>query len=91
MPVSPAARSPTSSPAQAWRLAAGDCKQEHITFGALGPDLQAVDVTPERLLVELVRGWQCLIERDPRVLAWIIDYQRPAAGWPDYPIEGTPS
>ena len=72
-------------------LAAGECKQEHITFGAFGADLRPLDMTPERLAAELVRGWQYLIERDPRVLAWIMEYQRPHFAWPDYPIEGTPS
>ena len=72
-------------------LATNDCRQEHSTVGAFGPGLEALDLTPERLLAELVRGWQYLIERDPRVLAWLADYQRPPAGWPDYPIEGTPS
>jgi len=71
-------------------LAAGDCKQEHVTFGAFGPDLQALELTPERLLTEMVRGWQYLIERDPRVLAWIMEYQRANFAWPAYPIEGTP-
>ena len=72
-------------------LAAGDCKQEHSTVGAFGPDLQAVDMPPERLLAELVTGWQYLIERDARVLAWITEYQRTHFEWPPYPIEGTPS
>lgn len=72
-------------------LASGGCKQEHSTVGAFGADLQAVDMTPERLLVELVTGWQYLIERDPRVLAWITEYQRTHFEWPAYPIEGTPS
>jgi hypothetical protein len=72
-------------------LAAGDCKQEHVTFGAFGADLQPMALTPERLLVDLVTGWEYLIERDPRVLAWIMQYQRANFAWPDYPIEGTPS
>jgi hypothetical protein len=72
-------------------LAGNDCRQEHSTVGAFGSDLRALDVTPERLLAELVRGWQYLIERDPRVLAWIMEYQRPHFAWSEYPIEGTPS
>jgi hypothetical protein len=72
-------------------LETNDCKQEHVTFGAFGPDLEALDLTPERLLVELVKGWQYLVDRDPRVLAWIMEYQRANAEWPPYPIEGTPS
>ena len=29
-------------------------------------------------------------QRDPRVLAWIVDYQGQCFTWPDYPVEGTP-
>jgi hypothetical protein len=72
-------------------LARHDCRQEHTTFAAFGPDLERLDLTPERLLVELVAGTQYLIDRDPRVLAWIGEFQRPRAGWPAYPTEGTPS
>jgi hypothetical protein len=72
-------------------LAANDCHQKHSTFGAFGPDLRPLDLTPERLLVDVVKGWGYLIERDPRVLAWIMEYQRPHFAWPEYPIQGTPS
>lgn len=51
-------------------LSCFDCRQVHVTFGALGPDLSPLDITPERLLVELVKGFQYLSERDPRVLSW---------------------
>jgi hypothetical protein len=71
-------------------LASGDCRQTHSTYGAFGPDLRALDLSPEVLLRELVRGWDYLIERDPRVLAWIMQYQLPLAEWPAYPTEGTP-
>jgi hypothetical protein len=67
-----------------------DCDQVHATFGAFGADLQRVDLTPEELLVELISGWQYVFERDPRVLAWILNYQLPLAEWPPYPGEGTP-
>ena len=67
-----------------------NCRQTHTTFGAFGPDLEPLDMTPERLLVELVRGSQYLFERDPRVLSWIVDYQKQHFTWPDYPVEGTP-
>jgi hypothetical protein len=72
-------------------FAAHDCHQKHSTFGAFGPDLRPLDLTPERLLVDVVKGWGYLIERDPRVLAWIMKYQRPHFAWPEYPIHGTPS
>ena len=71
-------------------LASHDCRQVHTTFRAFGPDLKPLDLTPERLLMELVRGSEYLCERDPRVLSWIMDFQRPHFRWPDYPIAGTP-
>jgi len=67
-----------------------DCEQVHATFATFGADLQPVDMTTERLLVELVNGWQYLIERDPRILPWIVDHQRLSYPWPAYPVEGTP-
>jgi hypothetical protein len=67
-----------------------DCRQVHTTFEAIGEDLEPLDLTPEELLVELVRGWQYLIDRDPRLLPWIVDYQGQHFGWRPYPVEGTP-
>jgi hypothetical protein len=71
-------------------FATHDCRQVHTTFGAFGEDLEPLELSPECLLVELVKGGEYLIERDPRVLAWIMEYQRPHFRWPDYPIAGTP-
>ena len=71
-------------------LAAGDCRQVHATFGAFDSSLERMDITPERLLLELASGYDYLIERDPRVLWWIADEQRKHFEWPQYPIEGTP-
>lgn len=71
-------------------FASHDCRQVHTTFGAFGPDLEAREMTPERLLMELVKGSQYLAERDPRVLSWIVDYQKPHFRWPEYPVAGTP-
>jgi len=68
-----------------------ECRQVHTNFGAFGPELRPVELAPERLLAELVGGWTYLIERDPRVLAWITEFQRPERGWPEYPVAGTPS
>jgi hypothetical protein len=68
-----------------------DCSQMHTTFGAFGRDLKPLELTPERLLVEVVKGSQYLFERDARVLAWIVDYQKRCFTWPEYPIAGTPS
>jgi hypothetical protein len=71
-------------------LANGDCRQVHTTFGAFGEDGEAIELSQDELLVELVRGWSHLLDRDPRLLSWITEYQRPSAGWSAYPIEGTP-
>jgi hypothetical protein len=71
-------------------LASNDCRQMHSIFGAFGADGRSLDLSPERLLSEAVKGWQYLIDRDPRVLAWIMQYQQPHFAWPEYPIEGTP-
>jgi Protein of unknown function (DUF707) len=68
-----------------------DCKQFHATFGAFGPDLRPLDLTAEQLLVDEVAGWRYLIERDPRVLTWIVDFHRQRFALPRYPTEGTPS
>jgi hypothetical protein len=67
-----------------------DCRQMHTTFAAFGADLQTLEMTPEHLLREVVKGSQYLVERDPRVLSWIMDYQKPHFRWPAYPIAGTP-
>ena len=67
-----------------------DCHQMHVTYGAFDSSLERVEMPPEQLLARLVDGWRYLIERDPRVLWWIADYQRPHFAWPEYPIAGTP-
>jgi hypothetical protein len=71
-------------------LANGDCRQMHTTFAAFDSNLERLDIGPEQLLVDLVEGWQYLIDRDPRLLWWITEYQRPWFEWPEYPIAGTP-
>ncbi|HEX2577375.1 MAG TPA: hypothetical protein VHK88_13555, partial [Aquihabitans sp.] len=67
-----------------------DCRQMHTTFGAFGADHQPIDLSPERLLLDLVDGWDYLYERDPRVLAWIAHFQSQHFTWPEYPVAGTP-
>ncbi len=67
-----------------------ECEQVHATFAAFGPDLKPLETTPEQLLAALVDGFQYLIDRDPRVLAWLAAYQRPHFEWTEYPIAGTP-
>jgi hypothetical protein len=71
-------------------LASYDCRQMHNTVALFGPDLKKLELSQEALLDELTQGWGYLIEKDPRVLDWIADFQRPESGWPDYPVEGTP-
>jgi hypothetical protein len=71
-------------------MADNDCRQLHATLGAFGSDLARLDLTAEQLLADLVAGWRYLHERDPRILAWIAEFQRPASGWPEYPVAGTP-
>ncbi|MCW2853631.1 MAG: hypothetical protein JWM84_3295 [Nocardioides sp.] len=68
-----------------------DCRQEHTTFGAFGPDDKRVELDPEAFFVELVRGWQHLIDADPRVLTWLVHFQQQLFEWPAYPVEGTPA
>jgi hypothetical protein len=72
-------------------LARYECQQVHTTFGAFGSDLERIPLSPEALLAELVLGAQPLIERDPRVLSWICDFQKAHFAWQEYPVEGTPS
>ncbi len=67
-----------------------ECEQVHATFGAFGPDLARLDLGPEALLAELAAGYDYLIERDPRVLHWIAEFQRPHFDWTPYPVAGTP-
>ncbi len=67
------------------------CGQVHTTFGAFRSDLEPLALSPEDLLAELVRGWDYLIDRDPRVLAWIAEFQRRQFGCPEYPVAGTQS
>jgi hypothetical protein len=66
------------------------CAQVHATFGAFGPDLAPLQLGPDELLAELVRGADYLIERDPRVLTWIAEYQRTRFPSSAYPVAGTP-
>jgi hypothetical protein len=67
-----------------------DCRQVHTTFGAFGPDLAPLELSPHEFFAQLVKGSQYLIDRDPRVLSWLVDFQRAQMEALEYPIEGTP-
>jgi hypothetical protein len=71
-------------------LADNACGQMHVTFGGWGDDLERLDLTEEQLLEEVLRGSDYLIERDPRVLGWIAEFQRARVPCADYPVAGTP-
>ena len=71
-------------------LATHDCEQTHTTFGVFDSELRPVHLSPERLAAELVKGWQYLVDSDPRVLAWLMDYQRLHFEFERYPTSGTP-
>jgi hypothetical protein len=68
-----------------------DCRQVHTTFAAIGDDLEEMDLSPEALTVRLAEGWAYLFDSAPSVLPWLLEAQRPAAGWVDYPIAGSPA
>jgi hypothetical protein len=68
-----------------------ECAQVHTTFGAFNAELEPLPLSPEELLADLVRGWAYLIDQDPRVLAWIMEFQRRQFSCPEYPVAGTPS
>ncbi|HYP47570.1 MAG TPA: hypothetical protein VEQ61_02930 [Thermoleophilaceae bacterium] len=71
-------------------MAEYDCHQVHATFAAFGTDLKRLALGPESLLAQVVKGWEYLIERDPRILSWVMDFQKPHFDWPEYPVAGTP-
>lgn len=72
-------------------LARYDCRQEHVTYGGFGADLEPIELDGEALLHELAAGWRPLIDADPRVLSWLGHYQRgDAVTVPPYPVAGTP-
>jgi hypothetical protein len=71
-------------------LAANDCRPMHTTHAAFGADLQRLEMSSARFFAELVKGYDYLIERDPRVLSWLVDFQAPYLPALEYPQEGTP-
>jgi hypothetical protein len=67
------------------------CPAQMVTFAGIGPDLQELSLTPEALLVELVRGWRYLFDASPNVLRWLFDQQQCLFSPSPYPISGLPS
>jgi hypothetical protein len=67
------------------------CRQVHTTYAAFGATGQPLPLDPDAFFAELVSGWRHLIEADPRVLSWLIEFQRPLLRIPEYPVPGTPS
>ena len=66
------------------------CQQVHTTFGAFDSRFEPMDRSSEELLGDLTSGWQYLVDRDPRILEWIISFQRSDPHCLEYPGEGTP-
>jgi hypothetical protein len=67
------------------------CGQRMVTFAGIGPDLREASLTPEALLLELVRGWQYLFDRDPNALRWLFDQQQCLLSASPYPVSGLPT
>ena len=67
------------------------CRQEMTTFAGIGPDLQDLPLAGEELMVELVRGWEYLLDRSPNVLRWITEHQQLLLGPLPYPVAGLPT
>ena len=72
-------------------LAKFECGQRMVTFAGIGPDLQEASLTPEELLVQLVRGWQYLLDGSPNTLRWLVDQQQCLSSPSPYPIYGLPA
>jgi hypothetical protein len=72
-------------------LARFGCSQRLVTFAGIGPDHQDAVLTPEALLVELVRGWQYLFDRSPEALRWMVEQQRELFADAAYPVSGLPT
>jgi len=67
------------------------CRQEMTTFTGVDEALTDMILTPDQLLVRLIEGWHYLLDRDPCILRWTVEHQRPAFEWREYATEGAPS
>ncbi|MBP2295790.1 hypothetical protein [Azospirillum rugosum] len=72
-------------------LETNGCGQRMVTFAGIGPDLRELPLDPDRLLVELVQGWQYLFDRNPQALRWIVEQQAPVFTESSYPVAGCPT
>ncbi|MDB5383260.1 MAG: hypothetical protein JWO26_2892, partial [Rhodospirillales bacterium] len=72
-------------------LAKFECGQRLVTFAGIGSDLREASMTPEELLVQLVRGWQYLFDENPSALRWLFDQQQCLFSDSPYPVSGLPS
>ena len=68
-----------------------DCASQMVTFAGIGPDLREMPLDPDELLVELLRGWQYLLKRNPKILHWLVEEQSPFFEWTRYPVGGWPT
>jgi hypothetical protein len=66
------------------------CSQVHTTYAAFGKAGAALQLDPQTFFAQLVAGWQYLIDDDPRVLTWLVDFQKEQLRPLPYPTEGTP-
>ena len=67
------------------------CSSQMVTYAGIGPDLQDMVLSPDELLVQLVRGWDYLFDREPRLLRWVVEHQTPHFSWPPYPVLASPA
>jgi hypothetical protein len=67
------------------------CRQTHTTYAAFDATGQPLSLDPDTFFADLVHGWRHLIQADPRILSWLIEFQRPLLDIPEYPVPGTPS
>ncbi len=71
-------------------LARYACSQVHTTYAAFDENGKALQLDPETFFAQLVAGWQHLIDADPRVLTWLVNFQQKQLRPLTYPTEGTP-
>jgi hypothetical protein len=72
-------------------LATQDCRQQMVSYAGLDAGGHEMPLDADALLARLVGGWDYLIERDPRLLHWIVAQQAPHFTWPPYAVEGCPT